>query len=381
MLKKRLFTPGPTSVPEEVLLEMASPIMHHRTDEFIKIAGEVFEGLKYVFQTKNDVFIIASSGTGAMEASVVNFLSEGDKVIVISGGKFGERFKEISTAYKLDVIPVELEWGKKLNSDVVKNLLEKNRDVKAVFSTLCETSTATHFDIEALGEIVSKYDDTILVVDTISSLGAMPCLTDEWKIDVVVTGSQKAFMLPPGLAFISVSEKAWKKTETSNLPKYYFNLKKYKKTLAKNDFPFTIPVSLVVGLRKSLQMIKNIGIEKIWEEHRLRAEATRQALISAGLKLLSENPSDAVTAVLLPEGVDGDKLVKILRTKYGMSIAGGQDHLKGKIIRISHLGWQDEFDVLTAISAVGVGLKEMGVDIDIEKGLSIARKILFGSAR
>lgn len=381
MLKKRLFTPGPTSVPEEVLLEMASPIMHHRTDEFIKIAAEVFEGLKYIFQTKNDVFIIASSGTGAMEASVVNFLSEGDKVIVISGGKFGERFKEISLSYKLNVIPVELEWGKRLNPDIIRELLEKNPDVKAVFGTLCETSTGTHFDIKVLGEIVSKYEDTILVVDTISSLGAVPCLTDEWKIDIVVTGSQKAFMLPPGLSFISVSEKAWKKAETSNLPKYYFNLKKYKKTLAKNDFPFTIPVSLVVGLRKSLQIIKNIGIEKIWEEHHKRAEATRQAVVAAGLKLLSESPSDAVTAVMLPEGVDGDKLVKILRTKYGMSIAGGQDHLKGKIIRISHLGWQDEFDVLTAICGVGVGLKEMGIEIDTEKAISAARKVLFGSSQ
>ncbi|MCM8820404.1 MAG: alanine--glyoxylate aminotransferase family protein [Candidatus Omnitrophica bacterium] len=381
MLKKRLFTPGPTSVPEEVLLEMASPIMHHRTDEFIKIAAEVFENLKYIFQTKNDVFIIASSGTGAMEASVVNFLSEGEKIIVISGGKFGERFKEISLAYKLNVIPVELEWGKKLDAKIIKDLLEKNPDVKAVFGTLCETSTGTHFDIKALGEIVSHYEDTILVVDTISSLGAVPCMTDEWKIDIVVTGSQKAFMLPPGLAFISVSEKAWKKAETSNLPKYYFNLKKYKKTLSKNDFPFTIPVSLVVGLRKSLQIIKNAGIEKIWEEHHIRAEATRQAMIHAGLKLLSESPSDAVTSVVLPEGVDGDKLVKILRTKYGMSIAGGQDHLKGKIIRISHLGWQDEFDVLTAICGVGVGLKEMGIEIDTEKGISAACKVLFSSSQ
>ncbi|MDD3725607.1 MAG: alanine--glyoxylate aminotransferase family protein [Candidatus Ratteibacteria bacterium] len=379
MLKKRLFTPGPTSVPEEVLLEMASPVMHHRTDEFIKIAGEVFEDLKYVFQTKNDVFIIASSGTGAMEASVVNFLSEGDRVIVISGGKFGERFKDIALAYKLDVIPVELEWGKKMSTDRIKDLLEKNSSVKAVFGTLCETSTGTHFDIKCLGEIVSHYENTLFVVDTISSLGAIPCLTDEWKIDVVVTGSQKAFMLPPGLSFISVSEKAWKKAETSNLPKYYFNLKKYKKTLAKNDFPFTIPVSLVVGLRKSLNIIKTTGIEKIWEEHHLRGEATRQAMVAAGLKLLSESPSDAVTAVVLPEGIDGEKLVKVLRTKYGMSIAGGQDHLKGKIIRISHLGWQDEFDVLTAITGVGVGLKEMGCEIDIEKGLSVARQILFPS--
>lgn len=377
MLKSKLFTPGPTSVPEQVLLEMAEPIMHHRTEEFIKIASETLENLKYVFRTKNDVFIMASSGTGAMEAAVVNFLSTGDRVVVISGGKFGERFKEICAAYKLEVIPIELEWGKNLEAEKVKEVLTANKGVKAVFGTLCETSTGTHFDIQKIAEVVADFEDTIFVVDAVSALGAVPCLTDEWKIDIVVTGSQKALMLPPGLAFMSVSEKAWKKSETSNLPKYYFNLKKYKKSLVKSDFPFTIPVSLIVGLRKSLEMIKKDGIEKIWEEHHRRAEATRQAFEAAGLKLLSESPSDAVTAVLLPDGVDGDKLVKGLRTKYGVSVAGGQDHLKGKIIRISHLGWQDEFDVLTAITAVGVGLRQAGWQVDIEKALSVATGILF----
>jgi aspartate aminotransferase-like enzyme len=377
MLKKRLFTPGPTSVPEQVLLEMAEPIMHHRTEEFIKIAAETLENLKYVFCTKNDVFVIASSGTGAMEASVVNFLSAGDKVVVISGGKFGERFREICLAYKLEVIPIEMEWGKKLSPETVKDVLTKNKGVKAVFGTLCETSTGTHFDVEGIAKVVAGFEDTIFVVDAVSSLGAVPCLTDEWKIDIVVTGSQKALMLPPGLAFMSVSEKAWKKAETSGLPKYYLNLKKYKKAIAKSDFPFTIPVSLVAGLRKSLEMLKNAGIEKVWEEHRKRAEATRQAFLATGLKLFSESPSDAVTAVLLPEGVDGDKLVKSLRAKYGISVAGGQDHMKGKIIRISHLGWQDEFDVLTAVTAVGVGLKQAGCPVDIEKGVSVIQNLLF----
>lgn len=377
MLRKRLFTPGPTSVPEQILLEMAEPIMHHRTEEFIKVATETLENLKYVFCTKNDVFILASSGTGAMEAAVVNFLSEGDRVVVISGGKFGERFTEICSAHKLEVIPIELEWGKKLEAEKVKEVLTVNKDVKAVFGTLCETSTGTHFDIEKIAAVVAGFEDIIFVVDAVSALGAVPCLTDDWKIDIVITGSQKALMLPPGLAFMSVSEKAWKRVEASNLPKYYLNLKKYKKALAKNDFPFTIPVSLVLGLRKSLEMIKDTGIEKVWEEHHKRAEATRQAFLAAGLKLLSESPSDAVTAVILPEGVDGDKLVKSLRTKYGISVAGGQDHLKGKIVRISHLGWQDEFDVLTAITAVGVGLKQAGCGIDVEKGLAAAKKLLF----
>lgn len=377
MLKKRLFTPGPTSVPEEVLLDMALPVMHHRTDEFKKIAAFVLEDLKYVFQTKNDVFVIASSGTGAMESAVVNFLSGGEKVIVVSGGKFGERFQEIAVSYGLNAVTVDVEWGRKLIPGTMQKVLEEHPDAKAVFATLCETSTGTHYDIKEIGETVAKHKDAIFVVDAISSLGAVPCLTDEWKVDIVVTGSQKAFMLPPGLAFISVSEKAWLKAEISDLPKYYFDLKKYRKAVAKSDFPFTIPVSLVAGLQKSLMLMKEASIENIWREHGVRAKATRKAFKAAGLELFSEAPSDALTAILLPDNADGEKLVKLLRSKYGISIAGGQDKLKGKIARISHLGWQDEFDVLTAISAVGVGLSEIGCPVDTEKALKTAGEILF----
>ncbi len=377
MLKKRLFTPGPTSVPEEILLEMASPIMHHRTDEFKKIAESVLKDLKYIFQTENDVIILSSSGTGAMESAVVNFLSKGDKVIVVSGGKFGERFKEISVSFGLNLVPIEVEWGKKLNPEVIQKTIDKHPDAKALFTTLCETSTGTQFEIDKFGKIVSQYPDMLLVVDAISSLGAVPCLTDQWGIDCLITGSQKALMLPPGLSFISISEKAWKKSETSDLPKYYFDLKKYRKAVSKYDFPYTIPVSLIVGLQKSLSLMKDIGIETIWDQHTRRAEATRAAFEEIDLKIYSESPSNALTAVMLPENADGEKLVKLLRSKYGISIAGGQDTLKGKIMRISHLGWQDDFDVLTVISAMGVGLAEIGFPVDIEKGLKVARKILF----
>ena len=377
MKKKKLFTPGPTEVPEEVLLEMAKPIIHHRTDEFKKIAEEVIEDLKYLFRTKNDVLILCSSGTGAMEAAVSNLFSPGEKIAVICGGKFGERFAEIGNSFGLDVLKLEVEWGSDLESEKIEEVLNENPDIKGVFATLCETSTATQFDIKGFGEVVSKYEDTVLVVDAISSLGAVPCLTDEWKIDVVITGSQKALMLPPGLSFISLSEKAWKKVEKSTLPKYYFDLKKYKKNIQKADFPYTMAVSLIVGLRKSLRLIKEYTIEKIWEEHHKRAEATRRAFQEIGLQLLSSSPSDAVTAIVLPEGIDGQKLIKLLREKYGISIAGGQEKLKGKIIRISHLGWQDEFDVLLAIFSVGIGLQEMGYEVEIEKGLKVAREILF----
>jgi len=375
--KHKLFTPGPTSIPEEVLLEMAKPIMHHRTEEFLSIAKEVFEGLKYLFQTKNDVLIMASSGTGAMEASIVNLFSKGEKVIVVNGGKFGERFVEIGKVYGLNVVDVKVEWGKTLKKEELEKIIEENKDAKGVFVNLCETSTATHFDVKGYGEIVSKYEDIVLVVDAISSLGAVPCYMDEWKIDCLITGSQKAFMLPPGLSFISLSERAWNKTKNSDLPKYYFDLKKYRKTLEKFDFPFTIPVSLIVGLKKSIEIIKGYTLEKIWEEHKKRAEATRRAIISMGLSLLSSSPSDALTAILLPDGIDGDQIIKFIRKNYGISIAGGQDKLKGKIVRISHLGWQDEFDVLTAITALGIGLEKSGYKVDIGKGIEKAKEVLF----
>jgi len=375
--KHKLFTPGPTSIPEEVLLEMAKPIMHHRTEEFLSIAKDVFEGLKYLFQTKNDVLIMASSGTGAMEASIVNLFSKGEKIIVINGGKFGERFAEIGKAYGLNVVDVKVEWGKTLKKEELEKIIEENKDAKGVFVNLCETSTATHFDVKGYGEIVSKFEDIILVVDAISSLGAIPCYMDEWKIDCLITGSQKAFMLPPGLSFISLSEKAWNKTKNSDLPKYYFDLKKYRKTLEKFDFPFTIPVSLIVGLKKSIEIIKGYTLEKIWEEHKKRAEATRRAIISMGLSLLSSSPSDALTAILLPDGIDGDQIIKFIRKNYGISIAGGQDKLKGKIVRISHLGWQDEFDVLTAITALGIELEKFGYKVDIGKGIEKAKEVLF----
>lgn len=377
MLRKRLYTPGPTSVPEEVLLEMARPVIHHRTPEFLAVAREVVENLKYVFQTQKDVYILASSGTGAMEAAVTNLLSPGDAMLAICGGKFGERFREIGQAFGLEVTSLDVEWGSVFDPTDVEKTLKKNPGIRAVFATLCETSTGTHFDIESLGSIVRSRPETALVVDTVSSLGAVPCKTDEWGLDMVVTGSQKALMLPPGLAFISVSEKAWGFIEKAQLPRYYFDLRKYRKAMEKSDFPFTMAVTLVGGLRSSLAMIRSRTIEAVWAEHHRRAEATRQAFLAMGLSLFSKAPSDGVTAVVLPTAVDGEKLGKLLRDQYGISVAGGQDRLKGRIVRISHLGWQDEYDVLTAVTAVGIGLEKTGHPVDVGKGIEAARSVLF----
>jgi len=376
-MKKRLFTPGPISVPEEVLLEMAKPVIHHRTKEFLKIAEEVFGNLNYFFQTEGDVFILASSGTGAMETALVNTLSPGDGVLVLSAGKFGERFAEIGNAYGCRVVSVEPGWGNPFDLAEIEKILAADPGIRAVCATLCETSTASSCDIEGIGKIVKKFPETLLVVDGISGLGAVPCMTDAWGLDVVVSGSQKALMLPPGLAFISVSGKAWKAVEKSTLPKFYFDLKKYRKTLAKFDFPWTMAVSLVAGLKKSLDLIKAETLEAMWARHRVRAEATRSAATALGLKVFSKTPSDAVTAIVLPGNVDGEKFVSQLRDTFGITFAGGQDALKGKIVRISHFGWQDEFDTLTAVSALEVMLAKHGYSFTPGSGVRAATAILF----
>ncbi len=377
MMKKRLFTPGPISVPEDVLLEMAKPIIHHRTPEFLEIAKQAIEGIKYFFKTKNDVFIIAGSGTSSMEAAVVNVMSPGEKALVISAGKFGERFVEILQAYGCIPVIIEPGWGNPVVISQVEKMISQHRDIKAVYATLVETSTGTSYDIAGLGKVVSNFPDTLFIVDGISGLGAVECRTDEWKIDILVSGSQKALSLPPGLSFISVSEKAWTKVKNSKCPKYYLDLKKYKKAMEKFDFPFTMAVSLVTGLKKSLERIKDIGIENLWQIHKKRAMATRAAAEAIGLEIFSKSPSDAVTAILLPEKIDGEKFCLDIRNQFGMSVAGGQDKLKGKVIRISHFGYQDEFDTIAVISGIEIMLKKYGHNFELGCGVKKAMEILF----
>ncbi|HOJ30592.1 MAG TPA: alanine--glyoxylate aminotransferase family protein [bacterium] len=376
-MKKRLFTPGPISVPEDVLLEMAKPIIHHRTPEFLEIAKQVIEDLKYFFQTKNDVFIIAGSGTAAMEAAVVNVLSPGEKALVISGGKFGERFVELVKTYGAEAIIVEPGWGNPVELKNIETILKQNPDIKAVFATLVETSTGTSYDIEGLGKLISNFPETMFIVDGISGLGAVECRTDLWNIDILVSGSQKALSLPPGLSFISVSEKAWKTINNCTTPKYYLDLKKYKKAMEKFDFPFTMAVSLVCGLKKSLEKIKQQGLENLWEMHKKRAIAVRNAAIAMGLEVFSKSPSDAVTAILLPQSIDGEKFCSDMRKEFGMSVAGGQDKLKGKVIRISHFGWQDEFDTIAVIAGIEIMLKKYKHNVELGAGVREAMKVLF----
>ncbi len=376
-MKKRIFTPGPTPLPEEVRVSQVREIIHHRTSEFSKIFEEVCQGLKYVFQTKNDVLILTASGSGAMEAAVANLLSPGDKILVTTQGKFGERWTEIGEAFGLKVIPVDTRWGKAADPGKIEQKLVENDKVKAVFTQLVETSTGVVNDIQKIGKIVEK-TPAVLVVDAISGLGAEPLLTDEWNVDVVVAGSQKALMLPPGLSFISLSEKAWKMVENSTLPRYYWDLKKAKNSLAKGQTPYTPAVSLICALRESLRLIREEGWDNVLKRHFLLAEATRRGVSALGLELFGEPPSNVVTTIALPQNIDEKILRKKLREEFGVIVAGGQGELSGKVIRIAHLGWMDKLDVIGVISALEMCLNDLGYPVEFGHGVKEAEKVLTG---
>ena len=375
MKKNYLLTPGPTPLPPQISLAMAKPIIHHRTPQFQEILKEASLGLKLVFQTVNDVFIISSSGTGAMEAAVINLLSAGDNALVVQGGKFGERWTEISKAYGINAEVINVEWGKAVSPVEISKRLKSNPQIKAVFTTLCETSTGVDNDIQAIAAVV-KETSAVLVVDAISGLGAVDLKTDAWGVDVVVAGSQKGLMLPPGLGFITVSPKAWKLVEASKSSRYYLDLRKAKKALDKNDTPFTSSITLIVALNEALKMMQEDGLENIFKRHRAMADATRAAMKALGLELFSSTAaSDGVTAVKVPAGIDGEKLVKTMRDTYGVTIAGGQEELKGKVFRIAHMGFIAEFDIITGISCLEKVLAQMGYKFTLGTGIKAAEEV------
>jgi aspartate aminotransferase-like enzyme len=376
MFKKYyLLSPGPTPLPDEVLSIAAQPIIHHRTPEFSALFLEVSEGLKYVFATKEDVYIFTSSGTGAMEGALVNTLSPGDKILTINGGKFGERWGHIGRAYGLAVKEVVLEWGQDFSKGQLEAELRANPGVKAVFCSLSETSSGAVFDIKGYAQAVAQ-TQAILVVDGISGLGAMPCPMDEWNVDVIVSGSQKSFMIPPGLGYLAFSQKAWKMVETSRLPKFYFDIKKSKKNLADKTTPWTPAISLIIQQRKALERIKAMGLDSLFEHHRILAEATRAGVKALGLELLAQRPGNSLTAVKVPAGLDGQALVKTMQGKYLAYIAGGQDPYKGKIFRIAHLGYMGGFDIITALSALEMTLSDLNYSFEKGSGLRAAQAIL-----
>jgi len=376
MIKKYyLLSPGPTPVPENVLAAAAEPIIHHRTAEFSKIFMETTEGLKFVYGTKEDVYILTSSGTGAMEAAVINLLSPGDKVLTINAGKFGERWGNICKAYGIAYKEIVVAWGQDYTKEQLAAELKAMPDCKAVFCQLSETSTGAIFDIQGFAEAVSE-TDAVIVVDGISGTGATPCPMDEWKIDVMVSGSQKSFMIPPGLAYIGVGPKAWKLVETAKCPKFYFDLKKARKNLAAQTTPWTPAISLVIQQKKALDIIRGMGLDELFKHHRVLGEATRAGVKAMGLELLARKPGNILTAVKTPAGIEGGKIVKTMQNKYMAYIAGAQDPHKGEFFRIAHLGYMGGFDIITALSALEMTLADLGYKFEAGSGVKAAQAVL-----
>lgn len=376
MRKDYLLTPGPSPVPAEVLLSMAHPLYHHRTPRFQAILKEATERVKRVLLTKNETAIFASSGTGAMEAAVANLAASGRKALTIEGGKFGERWTELCRAFGFAHEVIKVEWGHAVEPAAVERALAKDRSIAAVFATHCETSTGVLNDVKALGEIVAR-TDAVLVVDAISSAGCCELRTDDWKLDVVCVGSQKGLMLPPGLSVITVSPKAKALMEGAKArAAYYFDVPKALAAAAKDDTPYTPALTLIIGLNESLKMIEAEGVENVFRRHKALAEAIRAGAKALGLELYSKSPSDSITAIVVPKGVDGEKVVKTLRDVHGVTFAGGQEELKGKIMRIATMGYCGRYDVIVAMAALEMGLAEAGFKLQLGSGLRAAEEVL-----
>ncbi|MBD2099398.1 alanine--glyoxylate aminotransferase family protein [Leptolyngbya sp. FACHB-261] len=364
--KLMLMIPGPTPVPEQALLALAKHPIGHRSGEFSKVMAEVTEGLKWLHQTQNDVLVLTASGTGALEAGIINFLSPGDRVLCGANGKFGERWVEVCTAYGIQVETISAPWGQALDPEAFRLQLEADtaKEIKAVIITHSETSTGVVNDLETINRHVKAHGQALIIVDAVTSLGAMNVPVDAWDLDVVGSGSQKGYMIPPGLGFVSVSPKAWEAYKTAKCPRYYLDLGKYRKDAAKNSTPYTTPVNLVIALQTTLRMMREEGLEQIFARHSRHRAATRAAIKALNLGLLADDASAAysITAVQPPEGLDAEKIRSVLKKQFSIVMAGGQDHLKGKIFRIGHLGFVSDRDILTAISALEATLRELGYE-------------------
>ncbi len=375
--KLMLMIPGPTPVPEAALLALAKHPIGHRTSEFSNILAEVSENLKWLHQTQSDVLTLNVSGTGAVEAGIINFLSPGDRILVGSNGKFGERWVEVGQAYGLNVEEVKVEWGKPLDPAVFAEKLQADtqKQIKAVIITHSETSTGVLNDLETINRHVKEHGEALIIVDAVTSLGAFNLPVDAWGLDIVASGSQKGYMIPPGLGFVSVSPKAWEAYKTAKLPKYYLDLGKYRKATAKNTTPFTPPVNLIVALHTTLRMMKEEGLESIFARHERLKNATRAAIQGLNLPLFAadSSASPAITAVA-PQGIESDKIRSVMKKRFDIALAGGQDHLSNKIFRIGHLGFVSDRDILSCIASLEVTLAELGYE-DFTPGSGVAAAV------
>jgi len=375
--KHMLMIPGPTPVPEKVLISLGTHPIGHRSGDFSKIIAEINDNLKWLHQTKNEVLSLNVSGTGAMEAGMINFLSPGDRVLVGVNGKFGDRWAQICEVFGMETERITSDWGTPLDPNEFKTKLEAdtNKQIKAVVITHSETSAGVLNDLETINKYVKAHGEALIIVDAVTSLGAYNVPVDDWGLDVVASGSQKGYMIPPGLGFISVSDKAWKAYETSKFPRFYMDLGKYKKANAKNSTPFTPPINLMFGLQTALQMMQREGLENIFARHQRLTQATRAAAIAMGLSLFA--PDDAAsTAVTAIRTDDAEAIRTTMRQKYDIALAGGQDHLKGKIFRIGHLGFISDRDIIMTIGCLEAALTELGHDFEPKSGTKAAAAAL-----
>jgi aspartate aminotransferase-like enzyme len=382
IIKERLFTPGPTPLLMEAQLRALTMTLHHRTEAFRALMTETIDLLRYYFNTKNDIVVFSSSGTGAMEGAISNLLSPGERVLIGTAGKFGERWVQLAKAYGIESVVIEAPYGQTLPISEFKKHLTSGTPFRAVFIQSTESSTGVMHDVKALGEIVKTLPDTCLVVDAITGLGTTDLRPDEWGIDLLIGGSQKATMIPPGLAYASVSDKAWKIVEKSKLPRYYFDYAKERKSLAKGESSYTPATSLIVTLHAALQYIKKLGLENLIGNAALLAEATREAATALGLTHFApDSPANAMTAINAPAGIESTKVVKEMRSRFGAILTDGQGSMKGHMFRIAHLGYYDFLDLIAVLGALEIALVKVGYKVELGSGVRAAQNVYLRHAR
>jgi len=376
LMKYRLFTPGPTSVPEATLQELARPVHHHRTAEFRAIFKEVQSLLQYVYRTRCPICLLTGSGTAAAEAGIVNTLAPGQKVLNVSNGKFAERWGQVSKTYGLDCTELKIDYGRHATPQQIAQELQKTK-YDAVILVHSETSTGTVCDLEGIAHAVRASGETLLIVDGITSIGALPFKMDEWGVDVAITGSQKALMLPPGLAFVALSDRAWAAVDRNKARQdFYLDLKKYRKTINDGDTPFTPASTLVEALRVSLRMIQDETLETVWKRTHHVAEAFRQGAKALGFELFSQQPADSVTSVRYPQGLEDKPFRDALKKQHNIHLAGGQGTMEGQIFRVNHMGYTDAYDALAVVAGIEHVLRRLGKPVQMGAGVAAAQKAL-----
>lgn len=378
-MRTRLYTPGPTQIPEAVRMAAMRGSVYHCSPAFREIFQRVLADLQYFFQTTQEILVLTCSGTGGMEACVSNLLSHGEKVLVLEGGKFGERWAEICRGYGLETITMRIPWGHSPDVDELRRLLQDDRKISAVFCNHSETSTGARTDVQAVAEAVHAHSDALIIVDGVTAVGVLPFHFDDWQIDACVSGSQKGAMAPPGLAFVALSERGWLRHKGSDLPRYYFDFSKAREAARDGGTSWTPAINAILGLSEALRLIRARGLENLWQHYARLARATRAGMQALGLEVFPLQPSDALTAVKAAPGIDGKHLVRVLREQHGFTVAGGQGQLQGKIMRVTHMGDYDHFDMIALLAAVEMTLHEMGAGITWGAGLAAVQRSYQGS--